>query len=353
MSRLLPSNAASDRVSTAKQWWRGLTLVLLATLFLSLQNNLVKLAQAPIPITVLGGMQAGGYVTPDLHNPFQVPLLVLLVRITFLLPLLWVLLPSLRPGGWQEARQVMMGNDHVLKLRIVAAGVFLFLSQTLNYFAISKLGPATAVTLFFIYPTITTLLAWWCFGERPAWKQWVAIGLIYLGCAWLAFKIPVEALGTDLPKALAAFSTADPLGSFAAIGAGAMFALEGIIAQACFRKINPATFTSLVFTVEWLVLSGFALFIIHISLNVGLLVIGLLLCLATLTGYLFNNFGIREIGAAATAIIGASGPAVTAILGVLMFSDGLKAQQWAAIGLVTVGVVLMNLARVPSKLSQT
>lgn len=295
MSRLLPSNTPSDPISTTKQWWRGLALVLLATLFLSLQNNLVKLAQAPTPIPVFGGMQAGGYVTPDPHNPFQVPLLVLLVRITFLLPLLWVLLPSLRPGSWQEARQVVMGREHTLKLRIVAAGVFLFLSQTLNYFAIAKLGPATAVTLFFIYPTVTPLLAWWCFGERPAWRQWVAIVLIYLGCAWLAFKIPIAALGTDLPKALVSFTMADPLGLLAAVSAGAMFALEGIIAQACFRKINPATFTSLVFTVKWLVLSGFALFVIHISINSGLLVLGLLLYLATLSGYLFNNFGIARL----------------------------------------------------------
>ena len=352
MRNLFSSNTTSDAADSSKQWWRGLVLVLLATLFLSLQNNLVKIAQAPTPIVVLSSFHLGGYVVPDAHNPFQIPLLVLLVRITFLLPLLWSILPSLRPGGWQEARQVMVGSDHILKLRIVAAGVFLFLSQTLNYFAIAKLGPATAVTIFFIYPTITTVLAWWFFGERPAWKQWVAIGLIYLGCAWLAFKIPVETFGTDLPKALTSFTTADPLGLLAAIGAGTMFALEGVIAQACFRKINPATFTSLVFTVEWLVLSGFALFAIHVSLNGGLLVMGLLLCLATLSGYLFNNFGIREIGAAATAIIGSSGPAVTAILGVLILSDGLKVQQWAAIALVTSGVVLMNLARVQPKPSK-
>src|SRR5579883_771034 len=345
MSNLSPSGTTNGEANASKQWWRGLVLVLLATLFLSLQNNLVKIAQAPAPIPVVGGLQVGGYVTPDPHNPFQVPLLVLLVRITFLLPLLWAILPRLKPGAWAEARQVVTSDDQILKLRIVAAGFFLFCSQTLNYFAIAKLGPATAVTIFFIYPTITTLLAWWFFGERPSWQQWVAIVLIYLGCAWLAFKIPVETFGTDLPKALASFSNADPLGLLAAVGSGTVFALEGVIAQSCFRKINPATFTGLVFTVEWLVLSGFALFVIHVSLNGGLLVMGLLLCFATLAGYLFNNFGIREIGAAATAIIGSSGPAVTAILGLIMLSDVLKVQQWAAIGLVTVGVILMNLAQ--------
>jgi drug/metabolite transporter (DMT)-like permease len=128
-----------------------------------------------------------------------------------------------------------------------------------------------------------------------------------------------------------------------------MFALEGVIAQSCFKKVNPATFTGLVFSVEWAVLSIAAVFLIQINLNGGLLVMGLLLCFATLLGYLFNNFGIRAIGAAPASIIGSSDPAVTAILGLLILSDGLKAEQWFAILLVTVGVVAMNLARLRLK----
>ncbi len=337
---------------SSRQWWQGLILVLLATFFLSLQNNLVKVAQSTKLIPILGGLfQAGGYVHAS-SNPFQIPLLVLLVRITFLLPILWAILPRLKPGAWAEARQVVTGEDRNLKLRIIAAGVFLFLSQTTNYYAIAKLGPATAVTIFFIYPTVTTLLAWWLFGERPSGKQWLAILLIYIGCAWLAFKIPVATFGTDIGKVFSSLASADPSGLIAAVTAGVVFALEGVIAQSCFGKINPATFTGLVFTVEWIVLSLMCIPIVHLSLNVGLLVMGLLLCFATLSGYLFNNFGIRAIGAAPTAIIGASGPAVTALLGLLLLSDGLKQEQWLAIALVTVGVVLMNLARRAPKLAK-
>lgn len=47
------------------------------------------------------------------------------------------------------------------------------------------------------------------------------------------------------------------------------------------------------------------------SVNTGLMLMGGLLSLATLSGYLFNNFGIKAIGAASTAVIGSSGPAVT------------------------------------------
>ena len=324
----------TTQTSNASRWWRGLTLVLLATLFLSLQNVLVKIAQSSKALPILGGLfNLGGYVTPDPSNPFQVPLLVLLVRISFVVPLLWIILPLLKPGTWAEAGRVALGSQQRLKMQIVAAGFLLFLSQTSIYFAISKVGPATAVTIFFIYPTVTTLLAWWLFGDRPQWQQWAAIALIYAGCTWLAFSAQNAAFKTD------------PFGLIAAAASGIAFALEGILAQSCVKQINPATFTGMVFTVEWLVLLAIALPSIHLSLNAGVLLMGGLLCCATLTGYLFNNFGIQAIGAAPTAIIGSSGPAVTALLGIIFLSDRLQTTQWLSILLVTSGVVLMNLAR--------
>ena len=278
-------------------------------------------------------MKLGGYVTPDPGDPFQVPLLVLLVRISFVVPLLWAILPALKPGTWAEAGQVMTGSQQRLKLQIVAAGFFLFLSQTSIYLAISKVGPATAVTIFFIYPTVTTLLVWWLFGDRPRWQQWAAITLIYGGCTWLAFSAQNAAFKTD------------PSGLIAAATSGIVFALEGILAQACVKQMNPATFTGMVFTVEWLILLAIALPSVHLSLNGGLLLVGGLLCCATLAGYLFNNFEIQAIGAAPAAIIGSSGPAVTALLGFVFLSDSLQPAQWLSILLVTSGVVLMNLVK--------
>lgn len=373
------SSSASDS-TPATRWWRGLTLVLLATLFLSLQNNLVKVAQAPTEIPVLGGLfKLGGYVTADPSNFLQVPLLVLLVRITFLLPLLWIILPLLRPGALAEARQAIAGGDGFLKLRVVLAGFFLFVSQTCIYLAVHDIGPAIAVTIFFIYPTATTLLAWRFFGERPNWKQWVAIGLIYGGCTWLTFTPPPPKASTPpaavrtqsaqnavTPQSLAQSPKASTLspkantnaagfafGVIEAVVSGVVFAMEGIIAQSCFSKINPATFTGMVFTVEWVVLTVVALASIKVTVNGGLLLMGGLLCIATLSGYLFNNFGIKEIGAAATAIIGSSGPAVTAILGLLLLGDQLQQTQWMAIVVVTVGVVLMNLAKGGAKASRS
>lgn len=330
------STSASETSSApSSKWWSGLILVLLATLFLSIQNVLVRIAQynGKYPLKILGGLIPSNiYAEPDPTNPFQVPLLVLLVRITFVVPLLWSVLPVIRPGSLEQGISVLRGYNPKLLLKVIAAGTLLFLSQMGTYFAIDKVGPATALTVFFIYPVITTLLAWRLFGDRPSWKQWVAIGLIIGGCAWVTFStIPNAKFGNDA------------LGLMAALFAGIVFALEGIIAQSCFNKINPATFTGLIFTVEFVILLFACITFIHINLNQGLIVIGLLLCFATLLGYLFNNFGIKSIGAASTAIIGSSGPAVTAILAVLILND--KIPSWGAIFLVTGGVVLMNVSK--------
>ena len=157
--------------------------------------------------------------------------------------------------------------------------------------------------------------------------------MIYSGCTWLAFSATNAVFKPDL------------LGILAAVAAGVVFALEGVIAQSCFRQVNPATFTGLVFTVEWLILLTVTLPFIQITLNSGLLALGALLSCATLSGYLLNNFGIKAIGAAATAIIGSSGPAATALLSVVCLSDSLNLPQWCAILLVTAGVGLINLAR--------
>ena len=320
--------------SSSSQWWRGLSFVLLATLALSCQNVIARIAQSSKVLPVLGGIfSLGGYISPD-ASKLHVSLLVLLLRVSFVVPLLWLLLPVIKKGAWSEAKEVIQGGDRSLQWRIVVAGLLLFTSQTSIYLAIANIGPATAVTIFFIYPTVTTLLAWRLFGDRPSWQQWLAIVLIYTGCTWLAFSAPNASFKTDY------------LGIGEAVISGIVFALEGIIAQTCFNKINPATFTGMIFAIEWLALLAVTIPFVPLNINSGLLLMGALLSLATLSGYLFNNFGIKNIGAASTAIIGSSGPAVTAILALGILGDSLQGQQWLSILLVTSGVLLMNLAKI-------
>jgi drug/metabolite transporter (DMT)-like permease len=298
--------------SSSTLWWRGLGFVLLATLALSCQNVIARIAQSSKVLPVLGGIfSLGGYIDPD-ASKLHVSLLVLLLRVSFVVPLLWLLLPAIKKGAWSEAKEVVQGGDRSL-----------LTSQTSIYLAIASVGPATAVTIFFIYPTITTLLAWRLFGDRPSWQQWLAIVLIYTGCTWLAFSAPNASFKTDY------------LGIGEAVLSGVVFAMEGIIAQTCFNKINPLLAVTIPF--------------VPLNINSGLLLMAGLLSLATLSGYLFNNFGIKNIGAASTAIIGSSGPAVTAILALGILGDSLQGPQWLSIVLVTSGVLLMNLAKLSKR----
>ncbi len=386
------SDARPDSTNLITRWWLGVSLVLLATLCLSLQNVFARIAQSVKPLTLLGGLQLGGYIPAD-ADKIQVSLLVLFLRISFVLPILWLMLVAFRRATVGEVRQIVRQGDRSLQLRIVAAGFFLFLSQTSIYFSIANVGPATAVTIFFIYPTVTTLLAWKFFGDRPSLAQWLAIGLIYLGCTWLTFApvfpqvfpsaaptAPTLSSPAPSPSTLSSPSTlpspsspplpppppkAPPtptgqaIGIAAAVLSGIVFAIEGVLAQSCFKRVNPATFTGMIFTVEWIFLaivhfSSRLIFTKELGINNGLVLMGALLSLATLSGYLFNNFGIREIGAASTAIIGSSGPVVTALLVVLIIanplpSDRLILEKWLAILVVTLGVLLMNLAKLRTR----
>jgi drug/metabolite transporter (DMT)-like permease len=385
----MDSQSSQSSSNLSSQWLKGLGFVLLATLALSLQNVIARVATSPSAKKILGGIfELGGYVTPD-ADKLQVALIVLLLRVSFVVPLLWILLSVTRSGVFGEVKQIVTGSDRTLKIKIVSAGLLLFLSQTGTYLAIKDVGPAIAVTVFFIYPTATTLLAWKIFGDRPSWKQWLAIGLIYAGCTWLTFaphplppkpaqaptpaivattptntkpdaaiespKLPIpdakqaSSTATNTPPASPAKNAAPNLsfaiGVIEAMLAGIVFAMEGIIAQSCFGKMNPAVFTGMIFSVEWVALLAVTLPFNTLPLNSGLILMGGLLSLATLSGYLFNNFGIKLIGAASVAIIGSSGPAVTSILAVIILSEALTAENWLAILLVTIGVVLMNLAK--------
>jgi drug/metabolite transporter (DMT)-like permease len=109
--------------------------------------------------------------------------------------------------------------------------------------------------------------------------------------------------------------------------------------------MNPAVFTGMIFSVEWVALLAVTQPFNTLPLNSGLILMGGLLSLATLSGYLFNNSGIKLIEAASVAIIGSSGPAVTSIFAVLILSEALTGENWLAIFVVTIGVILMNLAK--------
>lgn len=75
---------------------------------------------------------------------------------------------------------------------------------------------------------------------------------------------------------------------------------------------------------------------------------GILLGGLTLMGYLFNNFGVRLMGAAQASIVASSGPVLTALLAYLLTpgeKSTLQFIQWIGVVLVTVGVLALSFER--------
>ncbi|MBW4486756.1 MAG: EamA family transporter [Trichocoleus desertorum ATA4-8-CV12] len=312
----------------------GLILVLLSSVALSFHNVVVKvLFKAHM---VLGIGQLGGVITPGLGNS----LLILWMRMLIVVPLLALLAPVLYPPMWQEIKRFLLAPDRRPLRNVVGSGAFLFLSQVLIYTALAQIAAGTAITIFFIYPTITVFLAWKIFGDRPTVFRLVVMAVICSGGILALPQVTGPATGNLW------------LGSVAAAVSGFAFAGYVILTGLCTRKLHPVP-VSLIQFVTIFVLSSLVLMFPAQALTVkiqpdmwpGFMLGCLVLGTATLLGYLFTNIGIRLIGAAPASIISATGPAFTAILAWLIIQDQLQSRQWFGVLLVTLGVAGLNFER--------
>lgn len=317
----------------------GLILVLLSSVALSFHNVVVKVLFKTH--TVLGLGDLGGVITPGLGNS----LLILWMRMLIVVPLLALLAPVLYPPMWRDVKLFLLAPDRRPLRNVVGSGAFLFLSQVLIYTALAQIAAGTAITIFFIYPTITVLLAWKIFGDRPTLFRVLVMAVICSGGILALPQVTGPATGNLW------------LGSVAAAASGFAFAGYVILTGLCTRKLNPVP-VSLIQFVTIFVLSSLVLMFPAQALTVkiqpamwpGFMIGCLVLGAATLLGYLFTNIGIRLIGAAPASIISATGPAFTAILAWLMIQDQLQSRQWSGVLLVTLGVAGLNFERVRDQL---
>ena len=320
----------------------GLLLVLGSAVCLSLYNVIIRIILKPR--LIFGLFELGGFITPSLGNS----LLILFLRMLVVVPLMVIVAPFLYPQVWNDIQKVASPltsrggsraeGDRILPLSVLSGG-FLFLSQVLIYIAIGQIPTGIAITLFFIYPIITVLLAWLLFRDRPTAMRFAVIGII--------------CLGDFLASPTGGVSGNILLGTTTAVGSGVAFAFYVIFTQICASKLHPIPF-SLINFVTILLLSFLSLMLplpagisVQVNpLNLPSLIVGsLVLGAITLVGYLLNNFGIRQLGAARAAIIGSSGPALTAILAYTIVQETLQGQQILGMLLVTLGVAALSFER--------
>lgn len=317
----------------------GLMLILFSSLVLSLQNVVISIILNQS--SIFGFIKTGGYISPGVGNS----LLILFLRMLFVVPAMCLVAKALHPPSFKDIEKFIQTKDWMLFLKAAGSGFALFLSQVLIYTALGPLSPGVAITIFFIFPIVTLLLAWWIFGERPSKVRWLVAFIVVFGVGLISAPSGATQLNF-------------PLGSvLAAIFSGVSFAAYVLLTQACSKKIHPVPFsvinfgTILVFSSISLLLTFTPLlpdsWTVQVSEGKGFSVFlsGMVLGLLTLLSYLSNNIGISYIGAAISSIFGATGPVLTSLLSFIVIGRNLAGQQILGMLVVTAGVLALNLER--------
>ncbi|NJL48873.1 MAG: EamA family transporter [Leptolyngbyaceae cyanobacterium SM2_5_2] len=297
-------------------------------IFFAVQNLVTRVLFNPSAL--FGWVETGGFVDPTLPNSF----LLLVMRMGLGVPLIAVMLPPVYPNLWGDLRQLKQPTHRRELWLAVVGGVLMFSYLGLLYVSVGLVATGIALTLFFTFPVYTALLSWWWFGYRPSWPQWGIMAVILIGSG---LTIP-----TDHSSTLSWFGV-----GFGLLAAG-VYAFYTVVAQKAFETLHPLPFTGISFATT-LVMSAICLLIWRVDLQglpwLGLWVGALLSAIATAAGHLLNNLGIRLVGATAAAMVGAANPALTAVLAWLGLQEQLSWVQGLGVGLVTLSVALLSLAK--------
>lgn len=308
----------------------GFLIVLLSSFFFCFQNVIVRVLFNQQ--TVLGLFETGGFVTPNLHHSF----LLMFMRMLLGVPLMACIASQLYEPMWSDMARLAKAEQRPLLMQSVGCGCLMFLYLALLYVSIGLIPTSIALTLFFTYPVFTALFSWRWFGNRPTLFRWGIMATVLVGSF------------LTMPSYASTSGDYTLTGVITGVVSGVAYALYTVGAQKSFEQLHPVPFSWISFTTT-LVLSGVCLLIWPsddaqlpwIPLWIG----GLLSALMTFSGHILNNLGIRRIGATTAAMIGASNPALTAVLAWLAIQETLTGVQIIGVSIVTLSVALLSLKR--------
>jgi drug/metabolite transporter (DMT)-like permease/predicted nucleic acid-binding Zn-ribbon protein len=313
----------------------GLILALLSSITISFQNIITR---AILSAQSLFGLWDGQVLSPGAGNS----LLILGMRMLFVVPLMgFILAPILYPNTWRDIKQLANPEKRGSLWIVVGSGLFLFMSQFFIYIALGNIPTGVAITLFFIFPPVTAVLAWIMFGARPSFIFVLATITIYLGC----FLTVSGRLTGGAPDGNLG------LGIGTAIASGLTFAGYVILTQLSARKLklHPAPFSVINFSVILILAIPFVIFGSgqdnFFTWNVlpenwtQLWIGSIALAATTLIGYALNNFAIPMIGAPLASVVAATGPGLTSLMALLFIGEGLGLNEWLGVLIVTLWVL--------------
>ncbi|MGB3494270.1 MAG: DMT family transporter [Elainellaceae cyanobacterium] len=305
----------------------GFFIVLCASFFFCFQNVIVRVLFNES--SVFGLFNTGGFVEPTLQNSF----LLLFMRMVLGVPLMAIPLSRLYGKTWDEIGQLKSPKQRRLLVHALIGGLLMFLYLALLYLSVGLISTGIALTLFFTYPVFTALLSWKILNSPLSRYRWIVMGVILLGSL------------LTIPRTSGAISQSSWLGVGFGIVSGLTYSLYSVNAQKSFESMHPVPFTWISFTTA-MVLSGICLAIgYEPTANLpwtALWISGLLSAIATSVGHLLNNIGIRAIGATSAAMIGATNPALTALLAWMAIQESLNTVQTLGVLIVTLSIAALS-----------
>ena len=316
-------------------FFKGLMLILCASLLFSFQNVVTRVILSP---SDLFGLFPGVILQAGLDNS----LLILVLRTAIVLPvMIFLVAPRIHKNTWTDIKDLNKPENRSRFYSSIASGVFLFVSQLCIYIALGAIPAGIATTIFFIYPTVTILLMWTIYKDRPSAILILAMFTIYIG-GFMA--IPEAAFNVKSGQ-----NTNFLLGAGTAALSGIAFA--GYVVMIKSAKMHPAPFTIINFAII-LFLGFFTLLLMDPKVEPSkwteLLIGAVILAGINLLGYLLNNSGVPIVGPAFASVIAASGPAATALMGFIFIAEKLSMIQTLGVFLVTlwvVGISIENMKR--------
>lgn len=268
---------------------------------------LVTTALAPIA-------WGSGYYVTETYLPPDRPLFGALVRALPFGLLLLAFRPHLPRGAWWWRAAV---------LGVLNVGAFFVLVFVAAY----RLPGGLAATLTATSPIAIMLLAWLLVRERPHVASVAGAAVGAVGVALLVLR--------------AGFAV-DPYGVAASLGAVAMSSLGYVLVKRWSAPVDLLTLTAWQLVAGGLVLLPVALLVegapppIDARAVGGFLFIGLV---GTLLAFVVWFRGLRELPAAAVALVGLLNPVAGTLIGILLAGESFGATQAGGMALVLAGVL--------------
>ncbi|MEM8503618.1 MAG: DMT family transporter [Cyanobacteria bacterium P01_D01_bin.1] len=315
----------------------GIVLVLLSAVFLAAQNVVSRVFF--VPSLLFGRIDFGGFISADLSNV----IMLLAIRMAMMAGLLMAIAPYLYPDTFLALKR--LSRSPKVFGAATGSAICIFCGLTLLYTALSQIAAGVAIAAFFIYPAITVLLARFCFNQKLRPYQLALMVIIFIGV--ILTNASPSSTSAEITRTFLGLKP----GLWYGLGAGLCFGLYGIFAELCLKSqsqpLHPVPFSLFTF----MGVSSLATFSLLLGPPIAvsssawptLLWMTLFSASLTLVAYILNNFGIRYIGAALTALISASSPALTALFAWVTLQEALQPQQSAGVVLVTIGVAILSL----------